>query len=156
MATSIPPHNLAEVVDALVYLISNPNCSIPDLMKFIPGPDFRTGGIIHGTAGLRGAYETARRPYQRPRPGRDRGSQERQEDHRHRRDPLQPQTRTNLIERIAELVKEDQSSGISDVRDLSSRDGHAHRDRNPQGEDTDVILNQLYAMTPRRRPSRSS
>ncbi|HZE95398.1 MAG TPA: DNA gyrase subunit A [Planctomycetota bacterium] len=147
MATSIPPHNLAEVVDALVYLISNPNCSIPDLMKFIPGPDFPTGGIIHGTAGLRGAYETGRGHIS------VRGRVEIEEAKNGKKTIAIVEipynlNKTNLIERIAELVKEDHISGISDVRDLSSRDGMRIEIEIRKGEDTDVILNQLYAMTP--------
>jgi DNA gyrase subunit A len=147
MATSIPPHNLAEVVDALVHLIANPNCTVPDLMKFIPGPDFPTGGIICGTAGLRGAYETGRGHIT------VRGRVEIEEAKNGKKTLAITEipynlNKTNLIERIAELVKEDAIGGISDVRDLSSRDGMRIEIEIRKGEDADVILNQLYAMTP--------
>jgi DNA gyrase subunit A len=147
MATSIPPHNLAEVVDALVHLIANPNSTVPDLMKFIPGPDFPTGGIICGTAGLRGAYETGRGHIT------VRGRVEIEEAKNGKKTIAIVEipynlNKTNLIERIAELVKEDAIGGISDVRDLSSRDGMRIEIEIRKGEDVDVILNQLYALTP--------
>ncbi|HLY08972.1 MAG TPA: DNA gyrase subunit A [Planctomycetota bacterium] len=147
MATSIPPHNLAEVVDALVHLIANPNCLVSDLMKFIPGPDFPTGGIICGTAGLRGAYETGRGHIT------VRGRVEIEEAKNGKKTLAITQipynlNKTNLIERIAELVKEDHIGGISDVRDLSSREGMRIEIEIRKGEDADVILNQLYALTP--------
>jgi DNA gyrase subunit A len=147
MATSIPPHNLSEVVDALVHLIAHPEATTADLMKFIPGPDFPTGGIIHGTAGLRGAYETGRGHIS------VRGRVEIEEAKNGKKTIAITEipynlNKTNLIERIAELVKEDAIGGISDVRDLSSRDGMRIEIEIRKGEDVDVILNQLYAMTP--------
>ncbi|RPH48735.1 MAG: DNA gyrase subunit A [Planctomycetota bacterium] len=147
MATSIPPHNLAEVCDALVHLIAHPDATTADLMKFIPGPDFPTGGIIHGTAGLRNAYETGRGHIS------VRGRVEIEEAKNGRKTIAIVEipynlNKTNLIERIAELVKEDHIGGISDVRDLSSRDGMRIEIEIRKGEDVDVILNQLYAMTP--------
>ena len=147
MATSIPPHNLSEVCDALVHLIAHPEATTADLMKFIPGPDFPTGGIIHGTAGLRGAYETGRGHIS------VRGRVEIEEAKNGKKTIAITEipynlNKTNLIERIAELVKEDAIGGISDVRDLSSRDGMRIEIEIRKGEDVDVILNQLYAMTP--------
>jgi DNA gyrase subunit A len=147
MATSIPPHNLAEVCDALVHLIGHPDCAVADLMKFIPGPDFPTGGIICGTSGLRGAYETGRGHITL------RGRVEIEEAKNGKKTIAIVEipynlNKTNLIERIAELVKEDLIGGISDVRDLSSRDGMRIEIEIRKGEDVDVILNQLYAMTP--------
>jgi DNA gyrase subunit A len=147
MATSIPPHNLSEVVDALVHLIAHPDATTADLMKYIPGPDFPTGGIIHGTAGLRGAYETGRGHIS------VRGRVEIEEAKNGKKTIAITEipynlNKTNLIERIAELVKEDAIGGISDVRDLSSRDGMRIEIEIRKGEDVDVILNQLYAMTP--------
>jgi DNA gyrase subunit A len=147
MATSIPPHNLSEVCDALVHLIAHPEATTADLMKFIPGPDFPTGGIIHGTAGLRGAYETGRGHIS------VRGRVEIEEGKNGKKTIAITEipynlNKTNLIERIAELVKEDAIGGISDVRDLSSRDGMRIEIEIRKGEDVDVILNQLYAMTP--------
>jgi len=146
MATSIPPHNLAEVCDALVHLIANPEATTADLMKFIPGPDFPTGGIIHGTAGLRHAYETGRGHIT------VRGRVEIEEAKNGKKTIAITEipynlNKTNLIERIAELVKEDAIGGISDVRDLSSREGMRIEIEIRKGEDVDVILNQLYSMT---------
>jgi DNA gyrase subunit A len=147
MATSIPPHNLSEVVDALVHLIAHPEATTVDLMKFIPGPDFPTGGIICGTAGLRSAYDTGRGHIT------VRGRVEIEEGKGGRKTLAITEipynlNKTNLIERIAELVKEDQIGGISDVRDLSSREGMRIEIEIRKGEDVDVILNQLYALTP--------
>ena len=146
MATSIPPHNLAEVCDALVHLIANPEATTADLMKFIPGPDFPTGGIIHGTAGLRHAYETGRGHIT------VRGRVEIEEAKNGKKTIAITEipynlNKTNLIERIADLVKEDAIGGISDVRDLSSREGMRIEIEIRKGEDVDVILNQLYSMT---------
>jgi DNA gyrase subunit A len=147
MATSIPPHNLAEVCDALVHLIANPACSVADLMKFIPAPDFPTGGIICGTSGLRSAYETGRGQLTL------RGRVEIEEAKNGKKIIAVGEipynlNKTNLIERIADLVKNEQITGISDVRDLSSREGMRIEIEVRKGEDADVILNQLYAMTP--------
>jgi DNA gyrase subunit A len=147
MATSIPPHNLAEVCDALVHLIAHPEATTADLMKFVPGPDFPTGGIIHGTAGLRHAYDAGRGHIT------VRGRVEIEEAKSGKKTIAITEipynlNKTNLIERIAELVKEDAIGGISDVRDLSSRDGMRIEIEIRKGEDVDVILNQLYAMTP--------
>jgi DNA gyrase subunit A len=147
MATSIPPHNLAEVCDALIHLISNPGASVSDLMTHVSGPDFPTGGIIHGTAGLRGAYETGRGHIT----VRGRVSVEEAKGGKKliviREIPYNI-NKTNLIERIAELVKEEKVDGISDVVDLSDRDGMRVEVEVKKGEDAEVILNQLYALTP--------
>jgi DNA gyrase subunit A len=147
MATSIPPHNLAEVCDALVHLIAHPEASIAELMKFIPAPDFPTGGIICGTAGLKGAYETGRGHLT------VRGRVKVEEGRAGRKVIAITEipynvNKTTLIERIADLVKEDQIAGISDVKDLSSREGMLIEVEIRKGEDVDVILNQIYAMTP--------
>ncbi|HYE99474.1 MAG TPA: DNA topoisomerase (ATP-hydrolyzing) subunit A, partial [Planctomycetota bacterium] len=148
MATSIPPHNLAEVCDAIVHLMANPQATTADLMKFIPGPDFPTGGIICGTAGLKQAYETGRGHI------RVRGRVEIEDAARGGKKIIAITeipynlNKTNLIERIAELVKEDKVTGISDVRDLSDKTGMRIEIEVRKGEDADVILNQLYALTP--------
>jgi DNA gyrase subunit A len=147
MATSIPPHNLAEVCDALIHLIASPGASVSDLMKHVAGPDFPTGGIIHGTAGLRGAYETGRGHIT----VRGRVSVEEAKGGKKliviREIPYNI-NKTNLIERIAELVKDQRVDGISDVVDLSDRDGMRVEVEVKKGEDAEVILNQLYALTP--------
>ncbi|HXX92380.1 MAG TPA: DNA gyrase subunit A, partial [Planctomycetota bacterium] len=147
MATSIPPHNLAEVCDALVHLIAHPEATVPDLMTYIPAPDFPTGGIICGTAGLKGAYETGRGHLT------VRGRIKIEEGRGGRKVIAITEipynvNKTNLIERIADLVKEEHIAGISDVKDLSSREGMLIEVEIKKGEDVDVILNQLYAMTP--------
>ncbi len=147
MATSIPPHNLAEVCDALIHLIAHPDASAADVLKIVPGPDFPTGGIICGSAGIRQAYETGRGHIT------VRGRVSIEEGRGDRRliaitEVPYNINKTNLIERIAELVKEEHITGISDVRDLSSREGMRIEVLVKKGEDADVILNQLYALTP--------
>jgi DNA gyrase subunit A len=147
MATSIPPHNLAEVCDAIVHLVGNPDCTTADLMKFIPGPDFPTAGIICGTSGLRSAYETGRGHIT------VRGRVEIEEAKGGKKLIAVSEipyniNKTNLIERIADLVKEEKIPGISDVKDLSDRTGMRIEVEVRKGEDAEVILNQLYALTP--------
>lgn len=148
MSTNIPPHNLGEVVDALLSLIDNPSLSVLDLMKHIPGPDFPTGAFIYGVSGVREAYETGKGIIQM----RARTSIE--VDKRSGKSciiaeeiPFQV-NKARLIERIAELVNEKRLEGISDLRDESDRDGmriviELKRDAVPN-----VVLNQLYKMTP--------
>ncbi|MBI2900374.1 MAG: DNA gyrase subunit A [Planctomycetes bacterium] len=146
MATSIPPHNLAEVCDALFALIANPELSVADLRRHVPGPDFPTGGIIMGGSGLREAYETGRGLVT----VRSRVAVEEQKGGRKTIAVTEIPYNVNksaLIERIADLVKEDQIQGIGDVRDLSSRDGMHIEIEIRKGEDVDVILNQLYVST---------
>jgi DNA gyrase subunit A len=147
MATSIPPHNLAEVCDAIIHLIGNPAATAADLAKLVPGPDFPTGGIICGTAGLREAYETGRGHIT------VRGRVRVEEARGGRKLIVVSEipyniNKANLIERVAELVKEGRVDGISDVRDLSDRDGMRIEIEVRKGEDADVILNQVYALTP--------
>lgn len=146
MATNIPPHNLGELVDGVVHLIDNPECSVFDLMEYIKGPDFPTGGIIMGRAGIRAAYATGR--------GKIivRGRAEIQEhgNNRYRISITELPYMVNkarLIEHMAELVKDKRIEGISDLRDESDRNGmhiavELKRDANPQ-----VVLNQLYTYT---------
>ena len=148
MSTNIPPHNLGEVIDALLALIDNSSLSISDLMKFVPGPDFPTGAFIYGTAGVREAYETGKGIIQM----RARTSVE--VDKRSGKNciiaeeiPFQV-NKARLIERIAELVNDKRIEGISDLRDESDRDGmrvviELKRDAVPT-----IVLNQLYKMTP--------
>jgi DNA gyrase subunit A len=148
MSTNIPPHNLGEVVDALLALIDNPSLSVSDLMKHIPGPDFPTGAFIYGVSGVREAYETGKGIIQM----RARTSIE--VDKRSGKNciiaeeiPFQV-NKARLIERMAELVNEKRIEGISDLRDESDRDGmriviELKRDAVPT-----IVLNQLYKMTP--------
>ncbi len=151
MATNIPPHNLGEVVDGLVALIHNPDITDSELMRYIPGPDFPTGGRILGTSGIREAFTTGRGSItmrgvasmetleQRGRPDREAIIVT----------ELPYQTnKAALIEKIAEMVNEKRLEGISDIRDESDRDGmriviELRRDAYPQ-----VVLNNLYKQTP--------
>ena len=147
MATNIPPHNLGEVIDACVALIDNPALTIDELINFIPGPDFPTGGIILGRQGIRSAYHLGRGSIVM------RGKVEFETIRKEREAiviseiPFQL-NKASLVERIAELYKEKKIEGISDLRDESDRDGYRvvielKRDAMP-----DVVLNQLYKFTP--------
>ncbi len=146
MATNIPPHNLGEVIDACIALIEDPGLGIDDLTSIVPGPDFPTGGIILGKAGIRSAYHLGR------------GSIIMRGKHaietvRKERDaiiiteiPYQV-NKAVMVERIAELVREKKIDGIADLRDESDRDGYRvvielRRDAVPE-----VVLNQLYRFT---------
>ena len=148
MATNIPPHNLGEVVDALVALIENPDLTVDDLMKYVPGPDFPTAGFIHGTRAIRDAYRSGRGILQmRARAGTETNKRTGKVSIIVKEIPYQV-NKAKLIERIAELVNERRIEGISDLRDESDREGmrmviELKRDANP-----DIVLNQLYKLTP--------
>ncbi|MBD2459633.1 DNA gyrase subunit A [Oscillatoria sp. FACHB-1407] len=151
MATNIPPHNLAELIDGVVALIHNPDITVEQLMRYIPGPDFPTGAQILGTSGIREAYITGRGSITM------RGvAQIETIEHRGRPDreaiiitelPFQT-NKAALIEKIAEMVNDRRLEGISDIRDESDRDGmriviELRRDAYPR-----VVLNNLYKQTP--------
>jgi DNA gyrase subunit A len=146
MATKIPPHNLTEVVDATIALVSNPNAQLPEILKFVQGPDFPTAGIIHGRAGILDAYKTGRgRFVMRAKAAIENITKDRQaivitEI------PYQV-NKSKLVERIAQLVNDKTVDAISDVRDESDRDGmrivvELKRDGEPQ-----LVLNQLFKHT---------
>ena len=146
MATNIPPHNLREVVDAICYVIDNPEADLSEIMEFIKAPDFPTGGTIMGMSGIRAAYATGRGKL------RVRAKTE-IEEHGNGRYRIAVTeipymvNKARLVESIAELVKDKRVDGISDLRDESDRDGmriviELKRDANPQ-----VVLNQLYNYT---------
>ena len=146
MATNIPPHNLGEVTDALCAMIDNPEISVDDLMQYIPGPDFPTGGIIMGRMGVAEAYRTGRGRIV----VRAKSEIEQMSANRSRiivtEIPYQV-NKARLVERIAELVKEKKVEGISDLRDETDREGtriviELKRDVNAQ-----VVLNNLYKHT---------
>ncbi len=147
MATNIPPHNLREVVSACVALIDEPGLGVDDLVKLLPGPDFPTAGIINGAAGILEAYRTGRgRVYIRARAHVEEISGARQaivvtEI------PYQV-NKARLIEKIAELVREKKLEGISELRDESDKDGLRVVIELRRGENTDVVLNNLYKHTP--------
>ena len=146
MATNIPTHNLAETIDASLLLLDNPHATTEELLQVMPGPDFPTGGIILGRAGIRSAYETGRGSIM------VRGRVAIEEVRKEREAiiitelPYQVNKAT-LVEKIAELVREKRIEGIGDLRDESSREGmrvviEIKRDALP-----DVVLNQLYRFT---------
>ena len=146
MATNIPPHNPTEIIDAALALIVDPATTLDDLMKIVPGPDFPTGGIILGRAGIRSAFEGGR------------GSvvvraKAAIEDMRGNRQciaiseiPYQV-NKTTLLERIAELVRSKQVEGITDLRDESDRDGMRIVIELRREATAEVVLNQLYRFT---------
>ena len=147
MATNIPPHNLAEVAEACVALLDNPDLGIDDIMSIMPGPDFPTAGIINGTAGIHEAYRTGRgRIYIRARAHFetvDGGSRERIVVTEL---PYQV-NKARLMEKIAELVKEKRIEGISALRDESDKEGMRLVIELRRGENAEVMLNRLYRLT---------
>ena len=146
MATNIPPHNLRETVEAACCLIDNPDATLDELMEHIKGPDFPTGGIIMGRAGIRAAYATGRAKLI----VRSKAEIQEWKNDRYRIVVTEIPYMVNkarLIESIADLVKEKRVEGISDLRDESDREGmriviELKRDANAQ-----VVLNQLYTYT---------
>jgi len=146
MATNIPPHNLSEVAEAIEKMVDNPEISIDDLMKIIPGPDFPTAGFILASKGIEDAYKTGRGVIK----VRARAFVEKLAHNRERivisEIPYQV-NKAKLLEKIAELVKDRKVEGITDIRDESDRDGmriaiDVRRDANGL-----VILNRLYKFT---------
>jgi DNA gyrase subunit A len=146
MATNIPPHNLAEVLDALTILLERPQSTVDELMTAIKGPDFPTGGIIHGVAGIGDAYRTGRGII------RMRAKARVEVEHRGGENiiiteiPYQV-NKSNLIRKIAELAREKKIEGISDIRDESDRDGMRIVLELKRGEVGQVVLNNLYKHT---------
>ncbi|MBU4384387.1 MAG: DNA gyrase subunit A [Proteobacteria bacterium] len=147
MATNIPPHNLSEVVGAVVALIDDPDITIKELMKHVPGPDFPTRGFIYGRAGIKEAYETGRGViYMRARASVETNARTKKNTIVVSELPYQV-NKARLLERIADLVKDKKLEGISDIRDESDRDGmrmvlELKRDAIPQ-----VVMNQLFKFT---------
>ena len=146
MATKIPPHNLGEVIDATVHLIEHPEANLGDLLKHVKGPDFPTGGILMGRAGLVEAYSNGRgRLVVRGRAQTEKISKDR-EAIIVTELPYQV-NKANLLVSIAELVKDKRVEGIYDLRDESDRDGMRVVIELKKDADADVVLNQLYAHT---------
>ncbi len=148
MATNIPPHNLREVIDATVHLLQNPEAEITDLMRFVPGPDFPTAGLIFGRAGIEAAYRTGRGTVVM----RARMSVEKSQGRGDREQivvteiPYQV-NKARVAARIAELTRDKKLEGVGEVRDESDRDGirlvvELKKDVIPQ-----VVINQLYRQT---------
>jgi DNA gyrase subunit A len=146
MATNIPPHNLTEIVDATIHLVQNPGAKLPELLKFVKGPDFPTAGIIYGRSGIAQAYSTGRgRFVMRARAAIETLNKDRQaiivtEI------PYQV-NKARLIERIAELINDKVVDDVSDIRDESDRDGMRIVLELKRGAEPQIILNQLYKHT---------
>lgn len=145
MATNIPPHNLTELIDACTYLIDNPESTIQDLMQFVQGPDFPTGGTILGRSGIMSAYETGRGIILI-----------RGKSHIEQLDKKQAiiitevpyaVNKARLIEKIAELVNEKRIEGISDIRDESDKKGVRVVIEIKKDAVAEVVLNQIYKFT---------
>ena len=146
MATNIPPHNLGEVVDAVVYMIDHPDCTVDDLMQFVKGPDFPTGGVILGKRGIYDAYHEGR--------GRIivRAKSEIEDMGGNRQRIVVTEipymvNKARLIEKIAELVHEKTVDGISDIRDESDRDGMRIVIDLKRDVNANIVLNYLYKHT---------
>jgi len=147
MATNIPPHNLGEVIDATIELIQKPEATVAQLMRKVPGPDFPTAGFIHGAKGIKDAYSTGRGIIQmRARALVEKQARGEKEAIIITEIPYQV-NKAKLIERIAELVNEKKLEGIADLRDESDRDGIRVVVDLKRGENSQVILNKLYAQT---------
>ncbi len=146
MATKIPPHNLTEVVDAAITLVNNPHTTLADILKFVQGPDFPTGGFIHGRSGIMEAYRTGRgRFLMRAKAAIERLTKDK-EAIIVTEIPYQV-NKANLIKRIAELVNNKVIDEISDVRDESDRDGMRIVIELKRGCEAQIVLNQLFKHT---------
>jgi len=146
MATNIPPHNLGEIIDALIACLERPEITVEELMQFVPGPDFPTGGIIYGEEGIKKAYTEGKGIIS------IRGRVEIEEKKGKTclvisEIPFQL-CKTRLIEKIAELIKEKRITGIVEIRDESDREGIRIVLEIKRGENVQVILNKLYTYTP--------
>jgi DNA gyrase subunit A len=146
MATNIPPHNLTEVVDALVMLIDNPAATVDDLMKVIPGPDFPTRGYIYGRAGIREAYTTGRGIITLRAKAHVEKLRGAREAIIVTELPYQV-NKASLIEKIGELIRDKKIDGISERRDESSREGIRIVLELGRGEIPQIAINQLYKHT---------
>ncbi len=146
MATNIPPHNLGEISQAILRVIDDPECTNEDLIELVPGPDFPTGGIINGRAGIHKAYTTGRGHI----PVRAKAVIEHTKNGKEAivitEIPYQV-NKSNLLEKIADLVRDKQIEGISDLRDESDRDGMRIVIELKRDQQADIILNQLYKHT---------
>ena len=164
MATNIPPHNLTEIIDALIVLLDNPNASVEELMNYVKGPDFPTGGIIYGIEGIKDLYLTGRGLIKlrakvkiereiKSKKSKDSSLFETESEIKSSKDriviseiPYQV-NKARLIEKIAELVREKKIEGITEMRDESNREGIRVVIEIKRGEMPEVILNNLYKQT---------
>src|SRR5487761_389839 len=146
MATKIPPHNLAEIVEAAVLLTQKPQAKLEEVLALIPGPDFPSGAYIYGKSGIKSAYATGRVQFtMRAKAAIERPAKEKQQIVI-TEIPFQV-NKAKTIERIAQLVQDKKIEGISDIRDESDRDGMRIVVEIKRGEQTEVILNNLYKHT---------
>jgi DNA gyrase subunit A len=149
MATSCPPHNLTEVCNAIIHFIDNPKATPNDLMQFVTGPDFPTGGVILGRKGIKDAYRTGRGRLK----VRGRVAVETKKDGGQGKQSIIIQeipyqvNKLRLIESIADLVRSKTVEGITDLRDESDKDGMRVVIELRRGEEPEVVLNQLYKHT---------
>ncbi len=147
MATNIPPHNLSEVVAALIAIIDEPGLRFEKLIKIIPGPDFPTAGFIHGLEGIRTAYKTGRGGIQmRARAVIETQSRGERQSIVVTEIPYQV-NKAKLLEQIAGLIRDKRVEGVSDLRDESDREGIRIVLDIKRGEIPEIILNKLYKMT---------
>ena len=147
MATNIPPHNLREVATAIRHLVDQPDCSVVDLRRRVPGPDFPTGGIIFGREGVKECYETGRgRIVVRARAVIEEKESTGRQQIVVTEIPFQV-NKTRMIEQIAGLVRAKKIDGISDIRDESDRDGMRLVIELKRDANANVVLNQLYKHT---------
>jgi len=146
MATNIPPHNLREIIDATVLMIEKPETTLKEVMKLVPGPDFPTGGYIAGREGIEAAYKTGRGSFtMRAKAAVEEVAKDR-ENIVITEIPYQVNKAT-LIKRIAELAQSKKIDGIADVRDESDREGMRIVVELKRGEESQLILNNLYKHT---------
>ncbi|MDQ7031952.1 MAG: DNA gyrase subunit A [Desulfonauticus sp.] len=141
MATNIPPHNLKEVIEATLYLLDNPDCSIQELMNYIKGPDFPTGAFVYGKDGLISAYTTGRGSIKIR-------SKIEIEDNKIKSIVIKEipyaMNKSSLVEKIAQLINENKIEGIADLRDESDRNGIRIVIELKKGVYEDIIINKLY------------
>ncbi|MCP3929846.1 MAG: DNA gyrase subunit A [Bacteroidetes bacterium] len=148
MATNIPPHNLTEVIDGLITMVDDPNVTVHQLISIISGPDFPTGGLICGRAGIREAYETGRGVIvTRAKTHIEKIKDGKRESIIITEIPFQ-QNKAVLVEKIAQLVKDKRIESISEVRDESDRQGLRVVLELKKDEIAEVVINQLYKLTP--------
>ena len=147
MATNIPPHNLEEVVDGVIHLIQNPKATVDQIMRFVPGPDFPTGGIIYGRQGIIDAYREGRGIiHVRAKTAFERGAKGEKDKIIVSEIPYQV-NKSRLLENIAQLVNDKKIEGVADIRDESDREGMRIVVEIKKGELPEIILNNLYKHT---------
>ena len=147
LATNIPPHNITEIVNACIALVDNPDLDIAGLMEYVPGPDFPTAAFINGASGIQEAYYTGRgRIYLRARSEIEIDEAKDKQTIIITELPYQV-NKANLLEKIAELVKEKKVEGITELRDESDKDGMRMVIELRRGEVGEVVLNNLYRYT---------